>query len=48
MYVAGRIIERGEAPFLHAYATNTTAIALYQSIGFALRSAMNVAVLQRA
>lgn len=48
MYVAGRIIERGETPFLHAYATNAAAIALYQSIGFALRSAMNVAVLQRA
>ena len=48
MYVAGRILERGETPFLHAYATNAPAISLYQSIGFSLRSAMNVAVLQRA
>lgn len=48
MYVAGRIIARGETPFLHAYATNAAAIALYKSIGFGLRSAMNVAVLQRA
>jgi ribosomal protein S18 acetylase RimI-like enzyme len=48
MYVAGRVVERGETPFLHAYATNTPAVALYQSIGFALRSTMHVAVLQRA
>jgi predicted GNAT family acetyltransferase len=48
MYVAGRIMERGETPFLHAYATNAAAISLYQSIGFTQRSAMNVAVLQRA
>lgn len=48
MFVAGRIIERGEEPFLHAYATNTAAIALYESIGFSVRSAMHVAVLQRA
>jgi predicted GNAT family acetyltransferase len=48
MYVAGRVIERGETPFLHAYATNAGAIALYESIGFTLRSAMHVAVLQRA
>ena len=48
MFVAGRIIERGEEPFLHAYATNTAAIALYESIGFSVRSAMRVAVLQRA
>ncbi|CAM5568834.1 hypothetical protein MAUB1S_09547 [Mycolicibacterium aubagnense] len=48
MFVAGRIVERGEEPFLHAYATNTAAIALYESIGFSLRSTMYVAVLQRA
>ncbi|MFD9899761.1 GNAT family N-acetyltransferase [Mesorhizobium sp. UC22_110] len=47
MFVAGRIVERGEEPFLHAYATNTAAIALYESIGFSLRSTMHVAVLQR-
>lgn len=48
MFVAGRIVERGEEPFLHAYATNTAAITLYQSIGFSLRSTMHVAILQRA
>jgi len=47
MYVAGRILARGETPFLHAYTTNAAAISLYRSIGFALRSAMNVAILQR-
>lgn len=48
MFVAGRIVERGEQPFLHAYATNTAAIMLYQSIGFSLRSTMHVAVLRCA
>lgn len=35
--VAGRILDRGEVPFLHAYASNTGAIALYQTLGFTLR-----------
>jgi ribosomal protein S18 acetylase RimI-like enzyme len=48
LFVAGRIIERGEQPYLHAYATNAAAIALYESIGFALRSMMDVAVVRRA
>jgi predicted GNAT family acetyltransferase len=47
MFVAGRILRRGETPYLHAYATNKAAITLYQSIGFTLRSAMNVAVIER-
>jgi predicted GNAT family acetyltransferase len=46
--VAGRIFARGEQPFLHAYATNTGAIALYESIGFTLRSRMTIAVIARA
>lgn len=48
MHVAERIMARGETPFLHAYATNAAAISLYRSIGFELRSSMNVAVLQHA
>lgn len=48
MVVASCIVERGEQPFLHAYATNTAAITLYESIGFSVRSTMHVAVLQRA
>ena len=48
LFVAGRIVERGELPYLHAYATNTAAIALYESIGFELRCMMNVALIRRA
>jgi predicted GNAT family acetyltransferase len=47
LYVADKIVARGHQPYLHAYATNTTAIALYESIGFRLRSRMNVAVICR-
>ncbi|PYC63430.1 GNAT family N-acetyltransferase [Micromonospora arborensis] len=35
--VAAGIRARGERPFLHAAASNTTAIRLYESIGFTLR-----------
>jgi len=35
--VAHGIRERGEHPFLHSAATNTTAIRLYLELGFALR-----------
>ena len=35
--LAAGIRARGETPFLHAAAENTTAIRLYSSIGFALR-----------
>ena len=35
--VAGRILDRGETPFLHAYASNRGAIALYETLGFTLR-----------
>ena len=48
LFVANQITARGEIPYLHAYATNAAAIKLYESIGFRLRSAMNVAVVQRA
>jgi len=36
--VAAGIKERGDRPFLHAAATNTNAIRLYESIGFTLRA----------
>ena len=32
--VAGRILARGETPFLHAFDNNTAAITLYESLGF--------------
>lgn len=35
--VAGRILARGETPFLHAYASNRGAIALYETLGFTVR-----------
>lgn len=47
-WVAARIAARGETPYLHAYATNTAAIQLYESLGFRLRSMMNVAALATA
>ncbi|MGB6453609.1 MAG: GNAT family N-acetyltransferase [Streptosporangiaceae bacterium] len=37
--VAAAIRSRGEAPFLHATATNVTAIRLYESLGFEIRRA---------
>jgi predicted GNAT family acetyltransferase len=41
--VAARIVDRGETPYLHAYASNTAAIRLYESLGFRLRCAVHVA-----
>ncbi|HYX33704.1 MAG TPA: GNAT family N-acetyltransferase [Oligoflexus sp.] len=43
--VAARIIDRGETPYLHAYATNTAAIKLYESIGFRVRCPVYVATI---
>ncbi|WP_312165458.1 GNAT family N-acetyltransferase [Phenylobacterium sp.] len=37
LVVAARIRARGEVPFLHSYAHNTGAIALYQALGFEFR-----------
>jgi len=45
--VAERIQQRGEQPFLHAWKTNVAAIALYASLGFELRTEVQVAVLER-
>lgn len=46
--VATRIQQRGETPFLHAWATNTPAINLYEALGFVLRTHVMVTVLTRA
>ncbi|MBZ9817802.1 GNAT family N-acetyltransferase [Mesorhizobium sp. CA7] len=48
VFVAGRIAARGEVPYLHAYESNAAAIRLYESIGFRLRSKINMAMVQRA
>jgi predicted GNAT family acetyltransferase len=47
LFVANQIIRRGEIPYLHAYANNTAAVRLYDSMGSRLRGIMNVAVVQR-
>jgi ribosomal protein S18 acetylase RimI-like enzyme len=47
IFMTHRILERGETPYLHAYATNAAAIRLYESIGFELRNTMNVALIAR-
>ena len=46
--VARRILARGETPFLHSYASNSGAIALYEALGFRLRSSIMLTVLVRA
>ena len=45
--VAHAIQQRGDRPFLHAWTTNEAAIALYESLGFEIRTQMQVAVLGR-
>lgn len=45
--VARRILERGETPFLHVYESNAPAIALYRTLGFALRRTVMLSVLKR-
>lgn len=46
--VAGRMLARGDRPFLHAYADNAGAIALYETLGFRIRSPMVVTTLSPA
>lgn len=46
-YVAGEISARGDTVYLHAYASNTHAIALYETLGFQLRTEMAIAFLTR-
>lgn len=43
--VTARILERGEQAFLHAYAANTATIALYETLGFRVRTKITYTVL---
>lgn len=42
--VGQRIVDDGLTPFLHAYAANTGAIALYERIGFSIRARVTHAI----
>ncbi|OYX32275.1 MAG: GNAT family N-acetyltransferase [Caulobacterales bacterium 32-69-10] len=44
LQVAAIIQARGETPYLHAYASNTAAIALYETLGFGFRAEVVMAV----
>ena len=46
--VARRMLDQGEIPFLHAYATNEGAIGLYRMLGFRVRRAVRLTVVTRA
>jgi hypothetical protein len=43
-----RIVARGDTPFLHVYASNTGAIAVYEALGFKLRRRMALGVIEAA
>lgn len=47
-FVSGEISARGETPFLHAYAANTHATALYERLGYRLRTEVKLTVLRRS
>ncbi|WP_338422280.1 GNAT family N-acetyltransferase [Acetobacter musti] len=45
--VASAILARGETPFLHCYATNHGAIALYRTLGFTPFQSITASVIRR-
>jgi ribosomal protein S18 acetylase RimI-like enzyme len=47
IFVTHLIVADGETPYLHAWAENTPAITLYQSLGFVQRATMNFAAFRR-
>lgn len=45
--VMARIVARGETPFLHSYASNSGAIALYEKLGFRVRREVIATFMER-
>jgi len=45
--VAARIAARGETPFLHAYADHAATIALYERLGFRVRTTLTYSLIVR-
>lgn len=46
-HVMRAMVARGEQPFLHSYADNAGAIALYEALGFRIRREVHVLVLEK-
>lgn len=47
-FMCGQIFARGDQPFLHTFSDNAQAIALYEKLGFKVRSPMHVTAFRRA
>jgi predicted GNAT family acetyltransferase len=48
VFMTHRILDAGDTPYLHAFATNEAAIGLYRSIGYEVRTTLNVAMIKTA
>ena len=47
-WLVRRLREEGVTPFLHSFTDNSSAIALYERLGFRTRKTVRLAVLSRA